>query len=361
VKTRSRFDRWLEDWGGLEGSLPVYRVLLGLAILVIVLPRHPWLVYAPESLLYPPAGLPYLFPHPPGAWAVFAVNALLVGAAVLFVLGVRWRLTGFLLTALLLLLNSWAYAYGKVNHDILVVLAPAVLALGTTPDRAPRAARPGPGYAAPLLALIVALAMFSAAVPKVLSGWLAYDHSATHFHFLRLFHFAENAAPLAPWFLPVTTRWFWEPLDVMTVAIESAFLVALVSPRAFRLVCALATGFHLGIALLMDIAFTSNVIVYGAFARWDLVGARLGAVWPGLGGLTARLRRAAEAVRGRPAATVFLAAVVAAWWVGLGNPIRELQREAFGEVYTEEALLAAAALLAVAYLVSFSRRRSHVA
>lgn len=357
----SRFDRWLASWTELDESLPTYRVLLGLGILVITLPRHPWLAFAPEPLLNPPAGLPYLFPRPPGAWAVPAVNTLLVSTAVLFTLGVRWRLMGLLLTGSLLLLNTWAYAYGKVNHDILLVLTPAVLALGTS-GRIPRGADAQPrtagGFAAPLLALIVALAMVSAAVPKVLSGWLALDASATRFHVLVMTQIAGNPGVLAPLLLETTGPWFWSALDVMTIVVESAFLFALGAPRAFRIVCAAATVFHLGIALVMGIVFTSNVLVYGAFVRWDLVAARVRTAWPRLWRTCARVAGVAHAVRDRPTLTTILVVAVSAVWVGLWNPIRELQRAVFGVVYTEEALLIVAATLSVAYATSLVRRRN---
>jgi hypothetical protein len=52
------------------------------------------------------------------------------------------------------------------------------------------------------------------------------------------------------------------------VAFEFAILLAVPWWRAFRIAIAAAVLFHLGVYLAMDIDFSFNVVVYGAFVSW---------------------------------------------------------------------------------------------
>jgi hypothetical protein len=58
-------------------------------------------------------------------------------------------------------------------------------------------------------------------------------------------------------------------LDYGTLILESAFIVAIFSKRYFRLACAFACLFHLGIQLTMEISFTTNIIAYALFVNWS--------------------------------------------------------------------------------------------
>ena len=59
-----------------------------------------------------------------------------------------------------------------------------------------------------------------------------------------------------------------EVSDWLTVAMEFAILLVLRWWRAFRIALASVVLFHLGVLLTMNIVFSSNVVVYGAFVSW---------------------------------------------------------------------------------------------
>lgn len=276
------FSAWLEQWEELRPALPIYRVIVALYVLLAIVPRHLWVAEAPEALLAPPPGLPMLLPSPPGEWALLLANGVLFVSALLLLLAVRPRWSALGIATSLMVLNSWAYAFGKINHGLhLLVAACLILAFsswgGGMREEGRRDNGGGPvgapsAWPAGLFAAVVALAMLTAAVPKALTNWLSLDASGTQYHFLRNHLVAEREAPLTDVFVGMDSLWFWNLLDYATIGLEAAFLVALISPRAFRVVCAMAVFFHLGVWLKMDITFTGNLVAYAAFVRWDRLG-----------------------------------------------------------------------------------------
>ena len=132
---------------------------------------------------------------------------------------------------------------------------------------------------------------------------------------------------------------FWKLLDYSTLVIEGGFLVAWFSLRLFRITCALACLFHVGVWLAMDIAFTQNVVAYAAFVNWRRVGEAVGAdAW------LERLDRASTRVR---LWHLVLAAVpVAALFERFGNPVAPV---------LNPLLIGVGAVFAVLYLLTCVR------
>jgi hypothetical protein len=69
--------------------------------------------------------------------------------------------------------------------------------------------------------------------------------------------------------LRLTSPVIWEPLDYLTVLLEAGFIVAIVSPRSVRVLCAVAIVFHLATFVALGIDFTPNVVAYAVFVRWS--------------------------------------------------------------------------------------------
>jgi predicted DCC family thiol-disulfide oxidoreductase YuxK/uncharacterized membrane protein YphA (DoxX/SURF4 family) len=253
---------------------------------------------------------------------------------------------------LLILLGTWSYAYGKINHDILLAAVPLVLS-GSWVDRprAPRNAEPtGRAWPAALLALIIALALFTAGYAKWATGWLDSGTSATRFHILHNHVVTGRGGALTEAVLRWSDPAFWEFGDIATVGLELAFIPALLTPGLFRIACAAAVMFHLGIWLTMEITFVTNVLAYGAFLRWDRLPGLVPAPW---------WRRTAsrKSGAGRPSRkhrvglVVGVALAVAATFSIWNNPITRVQEALIGASFTRPAILVLAAIVASAYLV----------
>jgi hypothetical protein len=205
----------------------------------------------------------------------------------------------------------WAYSFGKIDHDILLVLLPAFLAgAGWDGRKTPRA------WPLALFALVISLAMAAGAWQKASSGWLSPSTNAVLGHSI---WFAVQDAPSASWnfairFLP---RPGWKLMDYVTVAFEAAFLVAVARAAAFRGVCAFACFFHVAVAMLMRITFVSNIPAYAVFVDWEDLAARMSAR-PAI----ERLERTFETIGTLP--LVAVSAALCAIYLRWGSPIRIL-------------------------------------
>jgi uncharacterized membrane protein YphA (DoxX/SURF4 family) len=254
-------------------------VVFAAGFLGLGLPRYLWIAQYPDSFFDPPPGPMQLFHgFPPGAFFA-ALNFLLTSAVLCLLTGYRVKAASVALAGLLLVGNGWEYSFGKINHDILLVVVPLLLAAAgwerplVPDDKAPRPR--SRSWPVALLALVIGLVFFSAALPKLFSGWLNPGRQGVRVHLVlnRLQAHDDNLlADLAlAWLGPIA----WKTLDVFTVVLEAGFLPASLSRRMMRVFCALACVFHTGVYFLMHIFFWPNLLAYAAFVNWsNLVGHR---------------------------------------------------------------------------------------
>ncbi len=178
---------------------------------------------------------------------------------------------------------AFTYSLGKVDHTILLVLVPLVLAFANWGDRfsidalrAKRQAAQQEQWPLRLLGLLIGWGFFTAALTKVMTGWLSFDSQAARGYFVLGFVTQDRTLWLAEWVAAHDNRFVWELADWSTVAFELAILLALPWWRAFRSTLAIATLFHLGVCLVMNITFSHAVIAYGAFVPWGALSRRMG-------------------------------------------------------------------------------------
>lgn len=276
--------RGIRNWSRLEyaegvSGLDIYRKLFALYLLLAVVPgRYAWVAQFPDAFFVPPLGPALIFSGFPPSLFFSLVHIGIAICAVLLLAGRHVVAASYLAAALLFGGNLFAYSFGKINHDILLVLAPIVLARAW--DDNPRAGHQ-PTNAQPLamLALLIALGMFSAALPKIQSGWLVWDQPALLVHLARNFFVTERPSLLAEILLGVESLWVWKTLDYSTVLLEAGFLFAFLRFGLMRVFLAMACLFHVGVLIIMDIAFSSNVMVYAAFVSWHRRALRRPMTW----------------------------------------------------------------------------------
>lgn len=335
------FDRWLARTPTGRLDLALFRILFA-AFLLLNPRRAEFALALPEIAWDPPWGPFRLLDAPPPEWLLTAVSALVALAAALLLVGLFTRTSSLAVAFLQLFLYGVTYSYGKIDHTILVLLAPALLAWSGWGDRWSIDALRGHlperhGWAQRLLAIAIGLGFLTAAIPKIRGGWLDLETQATRGHFLaQWFHGRDtDFGPLlyaADW--PIA----WEVLDLATVAIELGLLAAALNWRAFRLALAVATLFHLGVLITLDIAFYSNVLVYGAFVSWTAVLA--------IGQRATLPRWVSRAARaGWPVALLVVVSAAGSWLLGTLAP--NLLASAMNRT-----LIVAAAAGGLAYLVA---------
>jgi hypothetical protein len=247
-------------------SLSIFRLLFATTYLALRTPKFQWVAGFPDVFFNPPVGVTAVFfaGFPPRLFFVVLDSAIVL-ALMFLICGRRVQMASVVLVGSQLLGNCWAYAFGKIDYDILAVIAPLFL-LAAGWDGRPRLQN----GALSLFAFVIALSMFTAAFQKVASGWLEWSTQATLGNLVRNIVALEKGEwPIFSLVVEKLPRFAWETMDYSTVILEASFLVAFLKPRWFKATCSVACLFHLGIALMMRLVFISNLAAYGAFVKWD--------------------------------------------------------------------------------------------
>jgi hypothetical protein len=265
---------WDEAYRASARSLAILRVLFDVALLGLLLPRFQWIAGFPDEFFNPPPGPASLFSgFPPRSFFV-GVDTVLITATVFLIAGRCVTVASTAITSALLTGNTWAYSFGKVDHDILLVLLPAFMSAAGWQGTGPTRAWPMASYA-----LVVALAMATGAWQKLASGWLNPSASAVLGHSVPF-----AAANSDTWLWHAALRYLpldgWKLLDYTTLAFESAFILVVFRAAAFRALCGLGCLFHVVVGHMMHITFVSNLPAYAAFADWEDLAVRGGVLAP---------------------------------------------------------------------------------
>lgn len=269
----SRFDKWVATGPFTATDAARYRVVFA-SVLLLSLPDFQWTSNYPDSFIDPPPGpFSLLTSFPPREIGVGLEIALATGAAFML-FGFFTRLASVFSAVIWIVGQGISYSMGKIDHDILALLVPLVLALGVWSPAvrlgSPR--RAGlhgiPQWPFRLLALLIGLAMLTAAAPKVMGGWLNVStHAVQGMVFAEYFSHGRQDL-LASFFIGLDSPLFWEVMDWLVVGVECAVIVCVLNWRAFRLALICLCIFHFGIFLIMNIVFSPNVLAYGAFLPW---------------------------------------------------------------------------------------------
>jgi uncharacterized membrane protein YphA (DoxX/SURF4 family) len=262
-----------------EKALGLYRIAFCLFLILIKgTPDITWLSGIPDLLYDPPAiGPAAMFEGFPPQWVSIPLTILTAIAAACVLFGYRTRISSLSLFGLLLVTSTLTYTFGKINHDeLMAMVVPGLMAFSgwgnTFSIDAARGVRyPNRGWPVAMIAMVLAFAMFTAGVPKLLSGWLDPRTAAVQGHVVhRVYAVGINDYLVLP-LLRVDLGLVWEIFDYFVVIFELAFLLAFLRPRLFRAWLVIAVGFHLANLLVLNISFTANLVVYLLFINWESI------------------------------------------------------------------------------------------
>jgi hypothetical protein len=277
VRLTERFDRWVHSGDFTVEALARLRIILSVFLLSRV-PDFQWVTQYPSAWFTPPPGPFQVFDAFPPSSAMRAVEIAVTLCLVAMLVGYKTKFSSIAVSVLLITGYGFSYSLGKIDHNILMLLMPAVLAfsgwggrLSVDSRRNPASGRRAEQWPVRFLALLLGVAFATAAIPKLQGGWLDPSTHAVQATLFDQYYGAGRTQYLADVFLGINNSLFWESLDYLTIALEAGLLFAVLSWRSLRVACAIACIFHLSVYLMMNIAFTANVMVYAAFVRWDLV------------------------------------------------------------------------------------------
>lgn len=278
------FDRIIFDSFQLSPeSLGLYRISYALFLLIFGVPNFTWISNFPAIFYNPPLlSLQTFFSSFPGFWFLLLVSVGTCISTIFLLFGYKTRLTSVLLPLFIFTGKSFAYSFGKIDHDFLIWMIPLVMsfsnwgaAYSLDAKGKQQEDRIVQNWPIVLLALVLCLGMFSAGLPKLLGGWLDVSSHATRGHFLREYYVNERQDLLAPFFLSLNSPLIWEFFDYAGVFLEVFFLFAILRPNLFRFFVVCAIVFHAFNYLMLNISFTANIALYLLYIDWGVVISKL--------------------------------------------------------------------------------------
>lgn len=352
-----RFDDWVQRGPFTPADLGIYRIVYALSALLIA-PDIGWLRAYPDFMFHPPPGPLQLLSAFPAPAVLIALEVLRSATLVLLGVGLWTRWMSIAAALMLTVTYGLTYCLGKVDHTILVVVVPLVLAFANWGERFSvdanrRKSQPPQSQAQwplRLLAIIIGWGFFTAALTKILTGWLSTSSQAARGYFVLGFLTEHRTFWLAEWVAAHDVRAAWELVDWATVLFEAAILLAVPWWRAFRTTLAIAATFHLGVLLVMDIDFSHAVVAYGAFVSWSGVAQRMQRTqaYRSVADLLSRYRAADPTGRIQLASSLIAAVSVAgiAWWLMI-SPGGKTSTGPIGSV----AIIFIGAAIGISYLI----------
>lgn len=353
------FSHWVfNEYKSVNKGLPFYRVIFVLFVLITIMPRYLWINNYPDTFFFPRIGGTLFFTGFPDVFFFYILNFLLILSLLSLLVGYKTFYSSLAIAFFFLIGNAWEYSFNKINHDILLLLVPLLMAFSGWGKKAFVEVNAKKESAWPIstFALLISLAMLTAAIPKIMSGWLDPSNSALAGHLVRNYFVTERETMLATYLLSNNNFYIFKFLDYGTVLIESAFIFTVFSLRYFRLTCALACMFHVGVQFTMGISFTTNIIAYALFVDWSYLN-KFYAVkdWA---------NKFERATANLGLKNIFLVAIpIWALYIFWGNPFTfdlGLIRILGGNI-VETVIMISAATVSIQYIISFVRNKYQVA
>jgi hypothetical protein len=259
-RLNNQIDHWLfEEYRVDQADLALFRKVYAVMTVALYFPRAMWASSVPLHFWDSPASLTSLLDGPPAYWVLVSLNGLLLCSCVALFFGLRTPAASLGVGLTLILLDNVHYSFGKIDHDILFPLTAICLAFSGWGGRAPQ--RP---WGLAFLALCLGIAMFTAAWPKALAGWLSNKSLAVK-AITTKYQGLPHSVIGGDFSLAYTPDWLWELQDWAAVGLEAGFIFAALRLRWLRATMIVAMLFHATILITLGIPFGVNVIVYAAF------------------------------------------------------------------------------------------------
>lgn len=270
AKSNSIFSQWIfSEYQSINKSLPIFRVVYVLYALMSFLPRYLWISSYPDTFFFPRIGITIFFSGFPDIYFFYLLNLLLIISLFSLLTGYKTFYFSIAVGLLFFIGEAWEYSFGKINHNLPLIIIPLILASSWgNPVSKVNDTQNVKSWPVSLFALLLALAMLTAALAKISSGWLDPSTPALAGHLVRNYFVTERETIMASFLLSQNSFYVFKFLDYSTLIIESAFIFTVFSLRYFRLTCALACFFHFGVQLTMGISFTTNILAYALFVNW---------------------------------------------------------------------------------------------
>ncbi len=251
-----------------EESLQILRFVLPALYILFYMPDYNLVARIPDAWFDPaPLSIAAPFQSFPTLLFFQITQTLLVVCALALMWGHRPRFFGLMFCALHLLITSFEYSVGKIDHVAhLFLLCFFCLSLGNWGSPITKNSYTLPIPCSTLLAVLLAFGMFTAGFEKSLK-WIDFDTNTSGFlswYFSGYYNLGRDEL-LAP-AITQLPRICLELMDYSAVAFEmSPFICLLLGKRYWVAWCAIACTFHAGTTVLLNISFPYQIFGYLPF------------------------------------------------------------------------------------------------
>jgi hypothetical protein len=215
-----------------------------------------------DELFSAPLGPFLVFTGWPPEEAFFILKVATTVSLLALLLGVRTIFFSYFITFLLIAEAGFRYSTGKIDHDIVLLILPALLAKSWGQVMALIPSIPKPYNPRPL-AWVIGFYFFSSGFIKLWSGYFDLSQQAIagwlEFYIINY----GFAGPLATHILGLPNTAL-ESLDWVAVIFECSMLVFMLKPKLLKMGLILALMFHSAVFLTFGIDFLKLVIAYMA-------------------------------------------------------------------------------------------------
>ena len=274
----NKLDRWIYDSFPLNAEqLGFYRITYGIFIIFILgTPSVRWIAPMHDGMFHPP--------HPSIASLAFSgflsypilytIDLLVIIFAFGILFGVKTRTSSVLFTATIVFGKSFEYSLGKINHDFIVYLVPAILAFANWGQAYSFDARKNKTSIAmwpiTLMCVILGFSIFTSGWPKLMAHWLSFETLAVKGKLFTNYFVQDRQDLLAGFWINVQSPLIWEMNDWAAVLLELAFLPAVFFPRMMRVLIGWIMLFHTMVLFMLNIVFVPIYIIYLLIA-WPVI------------------------------------------------------------------------------------------
>lgn len=249
--------------------LGIVRILFALHVLVFPV-DYLWTAEVPASFFQARPGLFAWMTAAPDPWFMIALEVARALLAVLVMVGYRTFQASIALTLVMIVGAGVTHSFGKLDHFILYEIFPAFMAFagwggGLSLDA--KMGRPITSRGFPMLlwAVTVAYALFTAALPKAVAGWLDPSKEASRGFIARDLAENEKLGPFVDAIFAFDNHTFWKFMDYATIFAEGWLVVAVLFPVLFRFGILALLAFHAGVYMSLGIDFASYFFLYAVF------------------------------------------------------------------------------------------------
>jgi len=269
-----KLDAWIFDsYACPSENLSIYRLTYSVWLLLIIGPPRfaERMRYFPDGAYDPNPGLGQLFSTVPDLFFFQLIDGVISVALLALLVGLFTRWASVLLTLGFVLGNTFVFALGKIDHNLMTWLIPLILSFSgwgrhySVDALLRKRGRPTYSWPITLMSVLLGFGLFTSGIIKVVGGWLSPKTAMVRAYFLRNYYNYDREGVLTDALLELQWSPFWEFQDWMTIFFEIGILVAILSPVFYRLFTLLAIFFHLMVYLILGISFTHFLIVYVLF------------------------------------------------------------------------------------------------